>query len=343
MVGSKNDYRSLLSLDHVLLVDDQPETSCQTFRREYGLSPQDLGRGVTRLCRDHIDLRIVGPGTGDAAVDAYADAHRAGAAVIALRVPDAERAHADAVRRGAEPLEDYPGRGFYGRPAIETPGGYVHVFIERDSAGSASSAGSAEPTGTWNSRLTTMDHFAVCVPAGALEGAASFYAEVMGFTTIFEEKIRVGAQGMNSKVVQNDLRDVTFTIIEPDADHEPGQIDRFLADHGGPGVQHIAFASADVLDTVAGMRQRGTSFLSTPKTYYDRLPERLPVLLHPLGRLRGEHVLVDEDHGGQLYQIFTRSQHPRGTLFFEIIERIGATTFGSSNITALYEAVEAER
>jgi 4-hydroxymandelate synthase len=338
---SPADPFALMSLGQVILVDDDLELSRRRFSNAFGLYAHDESPGVIRLHRDRIDMRVVGPETQDAAASGYLEAHGPGVAVIALEVADPQRAHEHALSRGATEVPAYPGRAFYGRDAIATPGGYVHVFTEHASSCSRDHSGNGQVA--WDSGLMNMDHFAVCLPPGDLEVAVAFYESVLGFSTTFKEQVRVGRQGMNTKVVQNPLRDVTFTIIEPDTTREPGQIDEYLAKHGGPGVQHIAFASSDALSTVRGMRERGVPFLRTPDAYYDRLPERLPVLAHVAEDLRRQHILVDEDHSGQLYQIFTHSEHPRGTLFYEVIERLGATTFGSGNITALYEAVEAER
>lgn len=169
------------------------------------------------------------------------------------------------------------------------------------------------------------------------------YQETLGFKEIFEERIVVGSQAMLSKVVQSCKGDITFTIIQPDPEADPGQIDEFLKNHGGAGVQHIAFSSHDAVGSVRALNRAGVDFLKTPGTYYQLLAQRVELMRHGLESLREWNLLVDEDHGGQLFQIFTRSTHPRRTLFFEVIERLGAETFGSSNIKALYEAVELER
>jgi len=148
---------------------------------------------------------------------------------------------------------------------------------------------------------------------------------------------------MDSKVVQSRSGAVTFTLIEPDLSQQPGQIDDFLRNHGGAGVQHIAFAAEDIVKAVGLITSRGVEFLDTPASYYSLLPRRLRLARHTVDELQGLNVLVDEDHDGQLFQIFSRSVHPRNTLFLEVIERLGARTFGSGNIKALYEAVELQR
>jgi 4-hydroxymandelate synthase len=181
------------------------------------------------------------------------------------------------------------------------------------------------------------------VNAGELQPTIDLYRTVLGFREIFEEHIVVGPQAMNSKVAQSASGAVTFTILEPDTTAEPGQIDGFLTGHDGSGIQHIAFLTDDAVRSVGLLQDRGVAFLTTPGSYYDLLGERITPKNHDLSALRKLNLLVDEDHGGQLFQIFTRSTHPRRTLFFEVIERTGAETFGSANIKALYEAVEWER
>ncbi len=188
-----------------------------------------------------------------------------------------------------------------------------------------------------------MDHFAVCLDVGQLDRTVDYYKTAFGFLEIFEEHIVVGSQAMLSKVVQSRTGAVTFTMIQPDPTADPGQIDEFLKNHDGPGVQHIAFAAEDIARSVRTLSSRGVRFLTTPDAYYGRIGERVSLQRHGLDDLRKLNILVDEDHGGQLFQIFTQSAHDRGTIFFEIIERCGAKTFGSANIKALYEAVEAER
>jgi 4-hydroxymandelate synthase len=188
--------------------------------------------------------------------------------------------------------------------------------------------------------LSIVDHAAICLPAGELAPTVRYYREVFGFQQIFEEFIEVGEQAMDSKVVQSPSERVTFTLIEPVPDRRPGQIDGFLARHGGAGVQHLAFLTDDIVRAVRTFEDRGVRFLSTPASYYEALEARLGGTEVDVRDLRSTNVLVDRDHWGELFQIFTRSMHVRDTYFMEIIDRHGARTFGSGNIKALYEAVE---
>ena len=183
----------------------------------------------------------------------------------------------------------------------------------------------------------------MCVPAGDLDGTVADYRSVFDFNQIFEERIEVGAQAMNSKVVQSPSRGVTLTIIAPDPTAQPGQINDFLRAHDGAGVQHVAFSTPDIVNAVDVLGGRGVRFLTTPADYYDQIESRLGEIERPTDRLRAGNILVDSDHWGELFQIFTEATFVRRTLFFELIERHGALTFGSNNIKALYEAKERER
>lgn len=278
---------------------------------------------------------------------AYLQTHGDGVADIALRTSDVAAAFDAAVRAGADPVRE-PER----HPEIEphepvvtaTVSGFgdvVHTLVQRD--GPAGAPPSATGHDSADVDLLGMDHFAVCLEAGDLGPTVAFYERAFGFRQIFEEHIVVGAQAMNSTVVQSASGAVTLTLIEPDRNADPGQIDEFVKNHHGAGVQHIAFNSDDAVRAVRALSRRGVEFLKTPGTYYDMLGERITLETHTLDDLRATNVLADEDHGGQLFQIFTASTHSRHTIFFEVIERQGAETFGSSNIKALYEAVELER
>lgn len=275
---------------------------------------------------------------------AYLQSHGDGVADIALSTPDVAAAFEIAVRAGAEPVRE---PGWHQEPDQHGPvitatisgfGDVVHTLVQRDGT-----AAKPDVDGDAAVNLLAIDHFAVCLEAGELGPTVSFYERALGFRQVFEEHIVVGVQAMNSTVVQSASGAVTLTLIEPDRKAAPGQIDDFIKDHQGPGIQHIAFNSDDAVRTVQEMARRGVEFLRTPATYYDMLGERIALDTHSLDDLRATNVLADEDHGGQMFQIFTASIHPRHTIFFEVIERQGAETFGSANIKALYEAVELER
>lgn len=277
----------------------------------------------------------------------YIQQHGDGVADIALRLPDVRSAYAGLIDRGATPV--HPPQDELGcvTATVAGFGDVVHTLIERRPDIPADRIpGLPDPhpvTDRDSVGLLNVDHFAICVPVGDLATTSSMYRDVFDMPVIFEEKIEVGPMGMESTVVQSDSGDVTFTLIQPAPNAEAGQIESFLTEHGGPGVQHVAFATDDAVHTISTMRERGVAFLSEPAGYYEKLSVRLTPLRHMMDQLRELHILADEDHDGQLFQIFTRSAHPRGTFFFEVIERIRARSFGSNNIRALFEAVELQR
>ncbi|MEU4743880.1 4-hydroxyphenylpyruvate dioxygenase [Actinosynnema sp. NPDC023658] len=285
----------------------------------------------------------------------YVRRHGDGVAVIGIGVDDVEAAYRGLTERGAEsvsPPREYVTEGPGGqdqRVVVAEVSGFsdvTHRLVERHGSRRAFLPGAIEVTDpvpdTDSKVLRAIDHIAICVPAGGLTPTARYYVDVFGFTQIFEEYVEVGGQGMDSKVVQSSSGQVTFTLIEPDPQRRPGQIDNFLTWHAGAGVQHVAFGTDDIVKAVGTLGDKGVRFLGTPSTYYDTLEERVGHLDAPLDELRELGVLVDRDHWGQLLQIFTESMHVRRTLFLEIIERRGALTFGSGNIKALYEAKRGE-
>jgi 4-hydroxymandelate synthase len=285
---------------------------------------------------------------------AYVRAHGDGVADIALSTSDLAAVYPEVLRRGARPVS--PPRPVDGDDVVAVAkigafGDVVHTLVQRrEGEGPGLPVGfspeaaefGTHPAGAGPVGLQEIDHFAFCVPVGQLDPLIAYYRDALGFDETFGERIVIGRQAMLSKVVQN-ARGVTFTIIQPDPAAEPGQIDGFLAQHGGAGVQHIAFSTEDAIHSVRTLTERGVAFLHTPRAYYALLGERIRPHRHTMADLLELSILVDEDHGGQLFQIFTRTTHERRTLFFEVIERLGARTFGSSNIKALYEAVELER
>jgi len=298
-----------------------------------------------------IQLLLTSPLAVSADAGAYVSRHGDGAAVIAFGADDAREAFREAVDRGAtavrEPAEYADG---YASVVVAEVGGFgdvTHRFVERHGAVGHFLPGVMESvtpdSGAGEALLDVIDHVAVCLPPGDLDPTVRYYQDVFDFDQIFEEYIEVGEQAMNSKVVQAPSGAVTFTLLAPDPSRRPGQIDDFLVRHGGAGVQHLAFLSGDIIRAVDRFQQRGVRFLSTPGSYYDQLEERIGAPAVGVGELCRANVLVDRDHWGEVFQIFTQSMHARGTYFMEIIERRGARTFGSGNIKALYEAVERER
>ncbi|MBX7554065.1 4-hydroxyphenylpyruvate dioxygenase [Streptomyces sp. tea 10] len=289
--------------------------------------------------------------TEDSPVSTWVRTHGDGVANIWLRTPSVDAAFAEAVANGAEAVLQPVERAGVLVAGFGAFGDVQHGLVERpdDAAPGQLPPGivpAPESAAQVPAEFGVLDHFAYLVGAGDLRNAVKFYESVLGFSVIFEDRTMVGGQGMDSQVVRNAAGDVTFTIVESAA--KPGQsldfIAEFVQNNAGPGVEHIAFSCADIVTAVQKLRGRGVDFLDTPGAYYDLLPDRLGgVARHELEQLRELGILADRDHGGELFQIFTHSTHPRNTFFFEVIERVGAETFGKGNVKALFEARKAER
>ena len=317
--------------DHVKsaarLVDSWGFTVDERYRRPgSGLDCSLLVHGGVRL----VLSSAAAPGHPAAE---YVRRHGDGVAVIAVLCDDARAAFAEAAARGARVIsaEEATIAGF-GDMAIR----FVEASDPALAALESDAAGSAGDDGL----LELIDHVAVCVPSGELRSTVAAVEQALDLRPIFGEYIDVGAQAMDSIVVQSASGAVTFTLLEPDTTRQPGQIDAFLDAHGGAGVQHLAFRTGDIATAVRTFGAREVEFLTTPGAYYELLEERIGGTRIPTDVLRELNVLVDQDHDGQLFQIFTRTTHPRRTFFLELIERRGAGTFGTANIKALYQAVE---
>jgi 4-hydroxymandelate synthase len=290
--------------------------------------------------------------TADHPASRYVERHGDGVAVLGFACENAAESFRTALAGGASPLAE-PGIHRRGDDVavvadVSGFGDVVHRLIERRGpAGDFLPGIRQAPADPDADLLKAIDHVAVCLPAGELDATVRRYERAFGLTVILHEDIIVGEQGMDSMVVQNPEGTVTLTLIEPDITRRAGQIDDFLAWHGGAGVQHVAFRTDDIIAGVRELQGRGVRFGSTPGSYYDLLRQRLgPDELEAAGldiaALRRSGLLVDRDGWGLMLQIFTASVHARRTLFFELIERRGARTFGSANIKALFEAKERE-
>jgi 4-hydroxymandelate synthase len=342
-----------MTVDHVEFYVEDIEKNLKWLVDGYGCAVRATspdGPGPVRTVvvgQGDIDLVLTEPVEQDHPAAAYVERHGDGVANIGLRVPDAAAAFAHAVRGGARPVAPPVERNGVVTASIIGFGDVTHTFVQRPEGSAAHDAhelraapGAGDGAGTG---LLEVDHFAVVVEPGQIDDTVEFYREALGFDLTLSERIQTGAQAMFIKVVQSKSRAVTLTLIESDASMESGQVDAFLKDHGGAGVQHMALSTSDIIASVQRIGGNGIELLSTPDTYYTLLAERVQPDRHTVEELRARSILLDEDHDGQLYQIFAKSVHPRNTIFLEIIERAGASTFGSSNIKSLYEAVETQR
>lgn len=290
----------------------------------------------------------------DNAAARFAHAHGDGVAVVALEVPDAACAFAEARRHGAvaavEPVEEHDDHGHFRSAAIRAYGDTVIRFVERQDYAGVFAPG-FEPRRGPEPRdgdvgLTAIDHVVANVELGQMDRWVRFFAETMGFTELAhfdDEAISTEYSALMSKVVQDGAGRIKFPINEPATGRRKSQVAEYLDYFGGPGVQHIAFATDDIVETVSRMRARGMVFLPVPAAYYDDLPARVPAVGPYAGVLGRLGILADRDEDGHLLQIFTQPVQDRPTVFFEVIERRGATGFGQGNFKSLFEAIEREQ
>ncbi|MFJ9742856.1 4-hydroxyphenylpyruvate dioxygenase [Streptomyces sp. NPDC101166] len=273
----------------------------------------------------------------------FRDEHGDGIADIAMTCDDVAATRDAALLAGAKPETS-----LRGDTVVSGFGDVVHTLIPAP----RTAADRLPPGRTWvpldgpqrpPGRVKSLDHIAVCLPGGSLTEYARFYQEGFGLDRFYSEYVSVGGQAMDSVVVRSATGGTTFTLVAPDPAKDAGQLDAFLERNGGPGVQHLAFLVDDIIPAVREFKQRGVDFLTTPDAYYDVLADRFPGLRGIVGELRDTQVLADRDEWGHLLQLFSRSPYERSTLFYELIQRHGSRGFGSSNIRALYEAVERER
>jgi 4-hydroxyphenylpyruvate dioxygenase len=287
--------------------------------------------------------------------------HGDGVVDLAIGVPSAEAAYSYAVAHGAtglnEPEVTEDAHGKVVLAAIATYGDTRHTLVERANYSGPYLPGyvAAEPPPASPSPFTVpapgpffteIDHCVGNVELGKMDEWVNFYRRVMGFTNMKEfvgDDIATEYSALMSKVVADGGRKVKFPINEPAAGQKKSQIDEYLEFYGGPGVQHIALATDDIVGAVRGMRAAGLDFLDTPDSYYETLGEWVGDTRVPLGELQELKILADRDEDGYLLQIFTKPVQDRPTVFFELIERHGSEGFGKGNFKALFEAIEREQ
>jgi 4-hydroxymandelate synthase len=349
----------ILDIDHIeLYVGDAVAAArslCAAYGfRVYGRGGPDTGLpGQRTILLGQGDIRILLTSglKEDHPASQFVARHGDGVAVAAFRTGNAATAYTGVVAGGGPGIHQ-PRTWENERARVVTAevagfGDVVYRLVERQGSDAEFQPGVIEmepgaDAGSGEDLLRTVDHLAVCVPAGELDPTIAFHERVFGFKVTFEEYIEIGEQGVMSKVVQSPSGGVTFTILQPDLTRQAGQIDDFLAWHDGAGVQHAAFLTKDIVRAVRAITGRGVEFAVTPSSYYDMLTTRLGTPDIPVEALRPLGILVDRDHWGQMYQIFAKSTHIRRTYFLELIDRHGARTFGTNNIPALYAAKERE-
>jgi 4-hydroxyphenylpyruvate dioxygenase len=279
--------------------------------------------------------------------------HGDGVKVLALWVDDARKAYEATTSRGAKshsaPQVVKDAHGEVVMASIHTYGETIHTFVERKNYNGLFLPGYGEPSWSVPSTeigLLHVDHCVGNVGWGEMNQWVKFYEDVMGFKLLltFDDKdISTEYSALMSKVVSNGNGYVKFPINEPAEGKKKSQIEEYLDFYHSPGVQHIAIATNDIISTVTELRRRGVEFLVVPQSYYDDLLDRVGTIDEDIQPLRDLNILVDRDDEGYLLQIFTKPVEDRPTLFYEIIQRKGAKSFGKGNFKALFESIEREQ
>ncbi|WP_298733192.1 4-hydroxyphenylpyruvate dioxygenase [uncultured Chitinophaga sp.] len=286
-------------------------------------------------------------------MSAHIEKHGDGVKVLALWVDDARLAFEETVKRGAKPyMEPAVEKDEFGevvRSGIHTYGDTVHIFVERKNYKGPFLPGYREWKTVYNpteTGLQYVDHCVGNVGWNEMNTWVNYYANTMGFHNLisFDDKdISTEYSALMSKVMSNGNGRVKFPINEPAEGKKKSQIEEYLDFYGGPGVQHVAIATNDIIHTVTELQKRGVEFLTVPGSYYDELLDRVGKIDEDIRPLRELGILVDRDEEGYLLQIFTKPIEDRPTVFFEIIQRKGARSFGKGNFKALFESIEREQ
>lgn len=303
------------------------------------------------LKQKHMTFVISGALTPDHPIADFVKKHGDGVKDVALRVGDCEQAYREAISRGAipimEPTEYSDEFGTIKKAVIGTYGENVHSFIERKNYNGPFFPGYVafeSPIASESTGLIGIDHIVGNVEV--MDEWVSYYEKVMGFTAVqnfSDDDISTEYSALMSKVMQSGTGRIKFPINEPAEGRRKSQIQEFLEFYKGPGVQHIAILTNDIIDTVTKLRANGVDFLSVPDTYYEELKDRVGEIDEDVETLKKLKVLVDKDDEGYLLQLFSKPIVDRPTLFIEIIQRKGARGFGNGNFKALFEALEREQ
>lgn len=355
-----DDAFPISAIDHIEFWVGNAKQSAYYFSRAFGFTEvayAGLETGsrstTTRVIQQgKIRFALTGSLVPGSPITEHVGRHGDGVRDIVLRVPDAEESYRVALERGA--LDIHPPRvsedeyGKVVRAAIGTYGETIHTLLQRDDYTGPFLPGFRAIEGTaGEGGLKIIDHVVGNVEMGKMNVWADYYAKVMGFQNLVhfrDDQISTEYTALMSKVMWDGSGRVKFPINEPAEGKKRSQIDEYLEFYAGPGVQHLALLTSDILGTVADLRGRGVEFLRVPDTYYDEVRERFVDLSEvDVDALKRLNILADRDEEGYLLQIFTRPVMDRPTVFFEVIERHGSRGFGLGNFKALFQAIEREQ
>jgi 4-hydroxyphenylpyruvate dioxygenase len=357
----QDDFLPLLGTDYLELYVGNAKQAAYFYKTAFGfesLAYSGLETGqrdkVSYVVRQgKITLVLTTPLNSQHPINDHLRKHGDGIKVYAITVDDASKSYEETTRRGGIPfmepttVEDANGKVIIS--GIRTYGEVVNLFIERKNYNGVFLPGFQKWESNYNpvsTGLKHVDHAVGNVELGKMNEWVEYYEKVMGFYNLvtFDDKdISTEYSALMSKVVSNGNGWIKFPINEPAEGKKKSQIDEYLEFYEGPGVQHLALATDDIMHTVSELRKRGVEFLTVPSSYYEDLIDRVGKIDESMDDLRRLNLLVDRDEEGYLLQIFTKPLEDRPTLFFEIIQRKGAKSFGKGNFKALFEAIEREQ
>ncbi|WP_028376924.1 4-hydroxyphenylpyruvate dioxygenase [Leeuwenhoekiella sp. MAR_2009_132] len=360
------DFLPLLGTDYVEFYVGNAKQAAHFYKTAFGfqsfaysgLETGQKDRVSYVLKQDKIRLVLTSPLGSDSPINDHIVKHGDGVKVVALWVEDARSAFEETTKRGAkpfmEPTVEKDAHGEVVRSGIYTYGETVHMFVERKNYKGDFMPGYRKWESDYNPESTGLkyiDHMVGNVGWGEMNTWVKWYEDVMGFVnflTFDDKQITTEYSALMSKVMSNGNGRIKFPINEPAEGIKKSQIEEYLDFYEGPGVQHLAVATDDIVKTVSALRARGVEFLPPPpQAYYDDIPRRLgahmETMKEDLTKLQELSILVDADEEGYLLQIFTKPLQDRPTLFFEIIQRMGAKGFGAGNFKALFESIEREQ
>lgn len=360
-VEQSQDFLPLIGTDHLEFYVGNAKQAAHYYQTAFGFQPlayagPETGvrdRASYVLVQNKIRFILTTPLQPEGEISEHIRLHGDGVKVYAITVEDATHSFRETTARGAvaylEPIVKEDANGRVVISGIRTYGDVVHLFVERkDYRGiflpgyeAWAPAYCPPPVG-----LQYVDHAVGNVGWNQMNTWVEYYHKVLGFKQLlsFDDKdISTEYTALMSKVMSSGNEYIKFPINEPAEGKKKSQVEEYLDFYRGPGVQHVALATYDIITTVSNLRARGVEFLEVPDTYYDDLAERVGGVAEPIEVLRKHRILVDRDDEGYLLQLFTKPVEDRPTLFYEIIQRKGARSFGKGNFKALFEAIEREQ
>jgi len=361
LFSQADDFLPLNGTDYIELYVGNAKQAAHFYKSAFGFqsfaySGLETGNKETTsyvVTQDKIKIILTSPMTKGGPINEHLEKHGDGVKVVALWVDDATYSYNETVKRGAkpfmEPTKSTDEHGEVIKSGIHTYGETIHMFVERRNYNGTFLPGfkvwksdyNPEPTG-----LKFIDHMVGNVGWGEMNKWVDFYANVMGFAQLmsFDDKdISTEYTALMSKVMTNGNGRIKFPINEPAEGKRKSQVEEYLDFYNGPGVQHIAVNTDNIIETVTKLKANGVEFLIVPDNYYDTVLDRVGEIDEDLAPLKELGILIDRDDEGYLLQLFTKPVADRPTLFFEIIQRKGAQSFGKGNFKALFEAIEREQ